>query len=159
MAILVVRHALSEANNRENVGTPAFGAPDAPLMELGHAQARALGRTLAEQHGICPASTTVAVSTMRRAQETARSAGFTSLSIHPVLNEVDQPRTALRHIIDQREPTAAVLALAEAVLAEPPPESIWITHGMLIAALCRVLGLPDTDRFVPRFCEIRELPL
>ena len=35
MSIIVIRLALSEANNRNNVGTMAFGAKTAPLMKEG----------------------------------------------------------------------------------------------------------------------------
>ncbi|UFS98265.1 phosphoglycerate mutase family protein [Nocardia huaxiensis] len=161
MAVLLVRHGLSEANNRHNLGTPAFGAADARLMEFGRQQAALMGQTLRQEHGIDCAAIEVAVSGMARTRETALAAGFVTMTEYPALNEVDQTsdRQTVRRMIDERRLSVTALAAAEAVLADPPRETIWITHGLLIAALCRLTGVPETDRFIPRFCEIRRLPL
>jgi broad specificity phosphatase PhoE len=87
MSKLVVRHGLSEANNRENYGTPAFGNPDAPLMPLGREQAAAKGELLIAEYGMQIPEQSVAVSMMRRSQETAIVAGFRKLCLYPELNE------------------------------------------------------------------------
>ncbi|HTE58138.1 MAG TPA: histidine phosphatase family protein [Verrucomicrobiae bacterium] len=75
MSILVARHGLSEANNRDNYGTPAFGNPEAPLMPQGREQATELGEKLTSEYGFDLASEPVAVSMMRRTQDTAITAG------------------------------------------------------------------------------------
>ncbi|MEV6768734.1 phosphoglycerate mutase family protein [Nocardia sp. NPDC051030] len=159
MTVLVVRHGLSEANNRANVGTAAFGAADAPLMVLGHQQARAVGVRLRDRYGLAP-DIEVAVSTMLRTQQTARSAGFIRQTVHPALDEVRLTDLAeTRRAIDAEELPEAARAAAARVLERPPAQRVWFTHGLLIAALCAALDLPSASRFIPRFCEIRELPL
>lgn len=160
MTVLVVRHGLSEANNRDSIGTPAFGAADAPLMELGVRQARQLGLELHDRHGIGTDSTDVAVSTMLRTQQTARTAGFARQAIYPMLDEVSLPDLAeMRRTIDAGKLPDVARAMAGRILKNPPAQRLWFTHGLLIAALCAALGLPAGPRFIPRFCEIRELPL
>jgi len=161
MSVLVIRHGLSQANNRENYGTPAFDNPDAPLMPEGRRQAIALGARLATEFSIDIAAEPVAVSAMRRPQETAQAAGFKNLNIYPELNEEKGGLSDADIVaaIAARRPPEAARAAARFLIARPPQEKIWITHGLLIAALCQELGVYEETRFTPRFCEIRELPL
>jgi broad specificity phosphatase PhoE len=161
MSILIIRHGLSEANNRENYGTPAFGNPEAPLMPSGRGQASALGELLVTDFGIELATQPVAVSMMRRTQETAIVAGFRKLHLYPELNEEKgnmsdaETKTALQ----TRRPSDATLAAARLLIEHPPLEKIWITHALLIATICQELGVYQAERFTPKFCEVRELPL
>ena len=161
MPILVIRHGLSEANNRNNLGTLAFASGQAPLMEHGREQARLLGKTLAESFGIIPDGKQVATSEMARTQETAREAGFQHLSTYAILNEVSHGMelTDLRAALDKRQLPPAAIEAAEAILETPPSEDVWFTHGLVIASLCQVLGAAQDERFIPRFCEVRELPI
>jgi hypothetical protein len=162
MSKLVGRHSLSEANNYNNYGTPAFGHADAPLMSEGLLIAQNRGVEFVNIHGIIPHVTPAAVSKMRRAQETARGAGFVDLSEYAILNEVDTllPYPKLKELIANRQHTTVALKAAESILNNPPEEQIWVTHGLVIASLCEVLGVANQfEHFVPKFCEIRELPI
>lgn len=112
-----------------------------------------------ERNGIAE-DTEVAVSSMLRTQETACSAGFIRQVSYPVLDEVRLADLAeTRRAIDAERVPDAALAAAALVLEDPPAQRVWFTHGLLIAALCATLGVPPGARFIPRFCEIRELPL
>jgi broad specificity phosphatase PhoE len=159
---LVIRHSLSEANNRNNYGTPAFGHPDAPLMPAGREIAQEMGTKLQEDYKLDPESTPVAVSEMLRAQETAREAGFVIATRYLILNEVDTllPYGDLREMIQNKHHTDIAIEAAEHILENPPEQQVWVTHGLVIAALCKVLGVEnDFENFVPKFCEIRELSI
>lgn len=161
MSILVIRHGLSEANNRENYGTPAFGNPGAPLMPMGREQASALGELLFKDFGIEVADEAVAVSMMRRTQETAIVAGFRELRPYPELNEEkgEMTDTETKLALETRRPPKATLAAARLLIKQPPTERIWVTHALLIATICQELGVYQDERFTPKFCEVRELPL
>ena len=161
MPVLVIRHGLSEANNRNNVGTLAFASKEAPLMSEGREQARCLREVLRAEHAITTIEANVATSELLRTQQTAEEAGFRDISIYPVLNEVAHGIVlpGLRDMLDQKLLPPVALEAAQAILENPPAESIWITHGLVIASLCHVLGVSTGERFIPRFCEVRELPI
>lgn len=161
MSVLVARHGLSEANNRKNYGTPAFGNPEAGLMPKGRRQASELGGILAVKYGIELASEPVAVSMMRRTHETAIAAGFRKLSLYPELNEEKGglPDAEIVHALETRRPPAATIAAARNIIENPPAEKVWIAHALLIATICQELGVYQNERFTPKFCELRELPL
>jgi hypothetical protein len=164
MPILAIRHGLSEANNRDNVGTLAFAAKDAPLMETGKEQARERAAGLARDYGVDPRITPVAVSHLLRTQETAQVMGFQPDRITPyeLLNEVEHGMegVALRAMLNDGQLPQTALYAAEAILRQPPSESVWITHGLIIAGLSHVLGVSHQfERLIPRFCEVRELPV
>ncbi len=85
---------------------------------------------------------------------------------YPQLNEVvhGYELTYLGQTLDAGQLPPAALATAEFLLANRPPEGIWITHGLVIAGLYEVLGLAPKRRLsrkelIPRFCEIRVLPI
>jgi broad specificity phosphatase PhoE len=158
MSVLVVRHALSEANDKDS---PAFGRGDAPLKDFGIVQAMTARDILAAKHGIDPATITAAASEMLRSQQTATVIGFTAVNNYAVLNEVHTPKTPeLRVMMDRGEIIDEARRAAELVLTNPPAEEIWFTHGYLIAALSQATGIDTSGlRFIPRFCEIRELPI
>jgi hypothetical protein len=163
MSRLVIRHGLSQANNRENFATPAFGHPDAGLMEQGVIDSVHLQQILAVDYSIDPSSTIAAVSELRRTWETANLAGFHSLRPYQSLNEVSGGLTydEIAQIRETKKLPAFVLQAAEVTLNNPPEEEVWFTHGLLIAGMCKVLGVyqEPVRRAWPRFCEIRELPL
>lgn len=160
MSTPVARHALSQANNVENIGTLAFAHKDAPLMEKGHEQAKDLGILLPERYGITPSLTPIATSELARTQQTASSAGFVALQSYAQLNEVlhGMDGHELRAMLDRRKLPSAAIQAAEAVLANPPKEEFWISHGLLIAGMCAVTGVYQNERLIPRFCEVRVIP-
>jgi broad specificity phosphatase PhoE len=161
MSVLVGRHGLSEANNYNNVGTLAFASEEAPLMKLGHEQARAMGEILISRYGIIPPYTPVASSVLRRTQQTAHSAGFVDIRTYTQLDEVNHgiDLGELRVTLDRGELPHVAIEAAETTLANPPGEDIWISHGLRIAGLCAVLGVYQNERLIPRFCELRKLPI
>jgi broad specificity phosphatase PhoE len=161
MSKLVARHGLSNANNSELYGTPAFGSPEASLMPKGREQAVELGRILAVRYGIDVATEPVAVTMMRRTQETALVAGFRKLRIYPELNEEKGGLTdsEVREALATRRPPQATVDAARVIIENPPSEEVWITHAFLIATICQELGIYTDQRFTPKFCEIREIPL
>ena len=131
-------------------------------MDLGKEQARDRGMILSSEFGIDAANTPVATSELLRTQETAREMGFLAVRPYGLLNEVehDMEGPALRTMLDDGELPAAALRTAEAILAQPPQEGVWVTHGLVIAGLSHVLGVSDQfERLIPRFCEVRELPI
>lgn len=158
MPVLVVRHGLSEAN----VSTlPAYGKNDAPLMAHGIAHAAEAGLILRSEYGVDPSKDPAAASNMLRSQQTAQVIGFSAVKHYAVLNEVNTPKSpALRIHLDMEEIIPEARRAAELVLENPPEEKIWFTHGYLIAALCDLTGADTSGlRFIPRFGEIRELPI
>lgn len=160
MSVLACRHGLSEANNRYNQGALAFASKYAPLMKLGRQQAVHLGIDLVQMYGVSQEDP-VAVSELRRSQETATKAGFKRQRIYPILNEVNL-RAVLQnpqnHLVNDTLPDAAI-AQAQLILENPPAERVWVTHGLVIAGLCVALGAHRDKRLIPRFCEVRELPI
>src|ERR1700722_9406332 len=111
MGKLAARHGLSEANNHENYGTPAFGNPEAPLMPAGREQSAEMGAILAVRYSIELANEPAAVSMMRRSQESAIVAGFRRLSIYPELNEEKGglSDTEIREAIATKRPPKATI--------------------------------------------------
>jgi broad specificity phosphatase PhoE len=161
MSKLVARHGFSDANDRELYGTPAFGNPESPLAPRGREQAAELGGVLALQFGIEVAKEPAAVSRMRRSQETATVAGFQTLTVYP---ELDEEKGGLSdseiiEVLRTKSPPEATREAAIYLIEHPPVETVWVTHALLIATMCRELGIYGSARFTPKFCEVRELPL
>lgn len=158
MSILVVRHALSEANNQESL---AFGTKTAHLMPAGVDRAKELGDELRNTFGIDTKTEPVAVSELLRTQQTAKVAGFRVRMIYSALNEVETglEYPELREYLMAKRLPPKALEAAQRVLENPPLETIWVAHGLVIAGLTELLGVADGQRFIPKFCEIRELPI
>lgn len=159
---LVIRHGLSEANNRHNFGNLAFASSEAPLMREGLVQAIEAREHLNTLRDMSKFDDYVAVSSMLRTQQTASAMGLHRQIIYPELREVPHgiEPLRLRTMLDAGELPDTALQTAERILENPPREEIWFTHGLVIAGLCKVLGVSHGDwRLIPRFCEIRELPL
>lgn len=161
MSILVARHGFSAANDRDQYGTPAFGNPESSLMPQGRDQAATLGELLVVEYGIELATEPVAVSMMRRTQETAIVAGFRKLSIYPELNEEKGGLSdkEIREVLATKRPPEATIKAARYLIENPPPEKIWVAHALLIATICQELEVYGDARFTPKFCEVRELPI
>lgn len=158
MSILVVRHGLSYANQS---GSPAFRSPEAPLTWLGREQARYVGRVLARDHGIEVSQTPVGVSEFHRAQETADMAGFQRGREYTSLNEISHnlSKSEWRAMIAAGRLPDNALEEAETRLETPFTEKVLFSHGLLIACMCVVLGVPQGKSLIPSFCEVRELPI
>ena len=159
MSVLVIRHALSRANDHKD--SLAFGRAEAGLMEKGVHQAVHLGKVLGGLYRINIESQTVAVSEMYRTQQTARVAGFKCIQINPKLNEVASgiSKTEIRKYLDNKIVPKPALKAAENILKTPPPEDVWFAHGLVIAGLSHILGIAEGRRFIPEFCEIRDMEI
>lgn len=160
MSILVIRHGLSQANNRES---EAFGAATAPLMELGRQQARQAAVELRGSYKIEPSRVKVAVSELLRTQQTAAEMGFVPVRTrqYGLLNEIEHGlnREQYEKMRDAGRLPDAAMQRARDILRNPPVEDVWVAHGLVIAALCRQLGVGGFKSMVPKFCEIRKLPI
>ena len=158
MDVYIGRHGVSPANDKDS---PAFGSTKAPLLPVGEEQATAMGNEFTNEYSIIPSATDVAVSELTRAQQTARCAGFTKLCITPLLNEVttQMSQEELYDCLTNKYVPRASIEAAKRLLITPPEQIVWVTHGLVIAGLCEVLGVSNDYRFIPRFCEIRQLTL
>lgn len=158
MSKLLVRHGVSEANDKSSL---AYGSPEANLLPLGTQQATSLGLELVSGFGIVPAEEPVAISCMRRTRQTAQYAGFSTIHEFELLNEATSglEMWEIHESLTKQQAPRTAIAKAEALLARPLSERVWITHGLVIAGLCEVLGIYKSERFIPRFCEIREIEL
>ena len=156
----IVRHGLSQANNHENFGTPAFGSAGAELMPEGWAHARHAGKVLVSNYHFNPVTTHVATSHMRRTQQTALGAGFApeNMTAYSLLDEVTSGLSfdQIANAILLEIPPPSAIAQVEALLDNPPEEPIWFTHGLVIASICYIRGI-TTTRFIPRFGEVRKI--
>lgn len=143
-------------------GDLAFANRSAKLSPKGEAQCKQLATALPTEYGISVYDTRVAVSKYERTQQTAKLLGFRNDLTKPYdeLDEVDHGMEldVLRAMLRQNQIPRVALEAARATLRQPPPEDIWITHGLLTAGLCIVLGIADQyERPVPRQCEVRRL--
>lgn len=158
MKKLVVRHGTTDANRLTRA---AFGKKGAELNAVGLQQARTLSKQFSEI-GVDVKCETVAVSELQRTYQTALEAGFQSknIRVYSVLNEVNTSNPAnTQLLIAKGELPPEAIAAAKAILANPPKELVWVTHGLVIAALEHLLGQTKPDSFIPNFCEIREIIL
>lgn len=164
--ILAIRHAHSTANGEKvpaglSADDLAFANQSAGLTQRGVEECARLAPTL-RTRGIDPHRVDVAVTEYARTRQTAERLGFPKarIMVRPEINEVDHGMDldVLRAMLRRNEvPRVAVMA-AERLLRTPPKENVWVTHGLLIAGMCIVLGTADGyERPVPRQCEVRRL--
>ena len=152
----LIRHGKTDANR---MARAAYGKQGAPLNDEGNQQARALRKRLLG-YGFDLNTVPVAVSELLRAQQTAELAGLKNITVNSLLNEVNTPdpqktTEQLKQGIIAEEATQA----AKSLLLNPPKATIWVTHGQLIAAVLQELKQNDPHKFMPDFCEIREIEL
>lgn len=77
-----------------------------------------------------------------------------------MLNEVKTPDPQkTNELIAQGTIPEEARAAAQRILANPPKELIWVTHGQVIAALLEALGQADPHNRIPDFCEVRHIEL
>ncbi|MGC1176838.1 MAG: phosphoglycerate mutase family protein [Candidatus Saccharimonadales bacterium] len=156
MRYLLIRHGKTDANRLTRA---AFGKQGAPLNKLGIAQAKKLRKQLLA-YGFNLATEPVAVSTLLRTIQTARHAGIQTTNTYSLLNEVktsDPQHTQL--LIERKLLPPEAVKTAKNILANPLKERIWVTHGLVIAAIMNELGKLDPDIFIPDFCKIIEIDL
>lgn len=156
MKITLIRHGITAANRETRL---LFGNEGAPLLPKGIIQAESL-RSQLEAQGYNLTTEPVAVSPMLRTLQTAEHAGFQNTRIEPLLTEIDSGLDAklVTSMLARREVPETVLKKVREMLKTPPPERIWVTHGFIIVALCRLLD-QDYDQFIPDFCEIRTIDI
>lgn len=156
MQRLIIRHGQTNANRLTRA---AFGKSGAPLNATGIAQVADLIKEL-KKFDVDLSLESVAVSELLRAKQTAELAGFLSIQVSSLLNEVYSldPRNTNELIANKIIPEEAKKA-AKDLLLNPPKEKIWITHGLLITAVQCELGIIDPKNFLPNFCEIRLIEL
>jgi broad specificity phosphatase PhoE len=153
MKYLLIRHSKTD-----KLPTGSFGPEGAPLNEEGRKIAQGLHQILLDR-GFNLELEPVATSEMLRAQQTAEAAGLKNLSSNALLNEVI-PKTDISELIAQGKVPEEAIAAARAVLANPPEQHIWVTHGLIIAAILIELGIPpNPDKFFLDYCEIKEIDL
>lgn len=154
MKYFVARHGQTDANRITRV---AFGVKGPPINDAGNEQAKLLKRVLLEK-GVNPETEPIAVSELLRTKQTAESAGFKKIFINSLLNEINtgDPKKTLELVAQAKVPDKAIEA-AKALIASPPAEKVWVTHGLIIAALEILLEVSDKDKFIPDFCEVREI--
>lgn len=158
---VLARHALSGANDRNNIGSMAFASEQAPLIPLGIEQAQTMGGVIIAKYGIDITTEPVATSDMLRTQQTASEAGFQDITPYAALDEIRHGMDLqdLRGMLDEGELPPIAIKMAKETLANPPRERFWVAHGLRIAGICAVLGVHKEKRLIPKFCELREIEL
>lgn len=155
--VLIIRHAKSLGSRHDRHLYPKEGAP---LSKEGFKDAEKLKAEFLKR-GVDIKREPVAVSELIRTRQTAEAAGFTSLSEYEVLNEVNSGLgpTVLDQMIENKQVPKKAIEAAKKLLARPPKENIWVTHGMLIAALAEELGIPKNELFIPSMTSIIEVEI
>lgn len=155
--VYIIRHA-QNAGTRFNQAD--FGKEGASLIEAGIQESLRLTPQL-QKLGINVGAEPVAVSELVRTQQTATHAGFTHLAINSLLNEVKtehSPDTLELMLKTNQLPVAARTA-AHKLLANPPREKVWVTHGLLIAGIAAELGLTSHELFIPTMGSLTTIQL
>lgn len=153
--IIIIRHAKAEGGRHDRHLFPKEGAP---LIEDGREAASLLTRKLLAL-GVDPAHQPVAVSELIRTHQTAEAAGFKTIKVYSVLNEVNSDLTPakLDALIGERIVPKQALSAAKRLLKSPPAENVWITHGMLIAGLAEELGMAKNTLYIPEMASAIEI--
>ncbi len=154
MKYLIIRHAKTDANRLTRA---VFGKSGAPINDEGKQQAAGLRHELTRLN-IDIETEPVAVSELLRTKQTAELAGFKNITVNPLLNEVNtaDPKHTLELVAQGKLPEETIVA-AKAILANPPKQKIWVTHGLVMAGILQVLGLTDPYNLIPKHCEIIEI--
>lgn len=154
MKYLIIRHAKTDANRLTRA---VFGKSGAPINDEGRQQAEKLHNELIIRN-INLATELVVVSELLRTQQTAELAGFKNITVNPLLNEVNtaDPKHTLELVAQGKLPEEAIVA-ATALLANPPKQKIWVTHGLVIAGLLEITNSANPENLIPKHCEIIEI--
>lgn len=155
--IVLIRHAKATGGRHDRHLFPKAGAP---LSDEGKNAALAL-RPILKQLGIDTENESAAVSQLIRTSQTAQILGFKNLHKYAVLNEIDTglgPEELDSVLAKKAVPDIARKA-AQVLLHHPPHERVWITHGMLIAALAEELGIPKNTLYIPEMASAIEISI
>jgi broad specificity phosphatase PhoE len=156
MRYTLIRHGKTDANRLTRA---AFGKQGAPLNMVGISQTKKLRKQLLN-YGFDLATEPVAVSELLRTAQTAQYAGLQNVKAYSLLNEVKTPDPRhTQRLIEKKVLPAEATKAARKLLANPPKGRIWVTHGLIIAALLQELGKLERGTFIPGFCEIIEIDL
>ena len=155
--VIIIRHAIATGGRHDRHLFPPEGAP---LSEQGIEDAKKLKPQLIEM-GIDLENEPVAVSKMIRTTQTAQNAGLQNLTEYEVLNEVDAqlPPEELDATIEAKQVPERAKEAAKRLLENLPKENVWVTHGMLIAALAEQLEIPKDELYIPVLATITKLEL
>jgi len=152
MQYFVIRHGMTDANRLTRA---AYGKRGAPLNKQGIKQAEKL-RTLLKEKGIDIDAEPAAVSEFLRAEQTAEIAGIKKIVVYNVLNEIQSDPVKTQELIKKGVVPGEAVNAAKKLLKNPPKEKVWVTHGLLIAALLNIIQ-ETKGVIVPDFCEITEI--
>lgn len=166
----IVRHAVSRANDKNDL---AFNNANAGLIPIIGPEQMVPARTFFTEKGY-DQYTPVAVSYMKRANQSANAAGFLVLRQYALLDEVDLSLQEKWHIKQtwqseeskqdwqsKREDILPQRIIDETkdLLRNPPKEEIWVTHGLRAACIFKILEIYENyEEFIMGFGEVRELP-
>lgn len=155
--VFVIRHGQSEGNRHNRA---AFGKEGGALTDDGVQEAKQLRSKLSEV-GIDVRAEAVAVSELQRTYQTARYAGFEHINKYSSLNEVNSglPPEELDALLKQLAVPDAAKVAAQKILHNPPNEKVWVTHGLVIAALAHQLGIAPSKVFIPPMGSVTKLVL
>lgn len=155
--IYLVRHAQSEGHRHNRAD---YGKEGGALLDAGIAESKALKHKFLAL-GINPKIEQVAISELKRTYQTAIYAGFTNITKYPSLNEVDPPLDPelIEDMIKRKELPEDAVIRARVILENPPPENIWVTHGLIIAGLATELGIPLDHLFIPKMGSISTIEI
>ena len=154
--VILIRHAKSTGGRYDRHLFPPEGAP---LSDDGVEDAKKLRGEL--QLLDLDVSEKVAVSQLVRTQQTAMHAGLLNQRSYETLNEVNsglEPED-LEELISKKEVPEKAIDAASKLLNNPPKENIWVTHGMLIAAIGEVLGIEKDKLFIPDMASLTEIEI
>ncbi len=155
--VIIIRHAKAIGGRHDRHLFPKEGAP---LSDEGRVAALKL-KTVLEQLGIDTEKEPVAISQLIRTKQTAQIAGFKKMNEYGILNEVNtglSPEELNKVIANKDVPKIAKKA-AMNLLKNPPKENIWVTHGMLIAALAEELGIIKKVLYIPELASATEIEI
>jgi broad specificity phosphatase PhoE len=156
MKYILIRHGKTDANRLTRVN---FGQQGALLNHEGIVQTAALHERLLT-YDFDLATEPVAVSTLLRTAQTAQFAGLQNITAHPLLDEVKTPNPLhTQQLIENKQLPPEAIEAAKRILAKPPKARIWVTHGLVIAAVQHLLGTIIEDKFIIDFCGIVEIEL
>lgn len=156
MKYLLVRHAQTDANRLTRA---SFGKRGAPLNKIGVESAKLLYDKL-KKLGIDPSHEPVAVSELIRTRQTAEYAGFKQIVAYKLINEVGSTNPyKTQELISKGVIPDEAIESAKNILLNPPNERVWVTHGLIIAAIMNELAVSNPDKLIVDFCEITQISL
>ncbi len=154
MKIYLVRHGQTVVKREPKDIWDSYGPQGPPINKEAEAKARELHNQFASL-GIDGAREPAAVSEYLRVRQTAECAGFKILRTDRLLNEINTNNPMLsRQLVKIGQVPPEAKAAAQQLLANPPAEKVWFTHGLVIAALLLETGQNTSQNLEPGFAEI-----